>query len=190
MTCQKRGCVLHGVKMKFGYFKDVGSNPHVKSILSQLLCSQVHLMSCSFADSPVVSMETFWLVSVPSLLFIIHSFRLRQCFTGHVKPRQGACPSQGMGREPKPRHSVTPARGQAGGTLDNGSTAQGPESLTPPHISILYSYILYEYVVYSDCLIHPCMNYPAHFSLHGTAGVLPPPARAPGAGIHETISQQ
>lgn len=92
LTCQ-RGCVLHGVKTKFSYFKDVGSDPRIKSILSQLLCSQVCLMTGPFADSLVGSMETSWLVSVASLLVITHSFTLRQCFTGQVKPGQGSCPS-------------------------------------------------------------------------------------------------
>lgn len=88
----QRGYVLSGVKMNFSCSEDVGSDSHIKSISLQLICSQVRLTSCLFADSPVGSMETSWLVSVPSLLLIIHSFRLRQCSTGHVKPRQGACP--------------------------------------------------------------------------------------------------
>lgn len=66
---------------------------------------QVHLVpsvlvpssfeSGSFADSLMGSTETSQVVLTPSLLFIIHSFiRLRQCFTGHVKPRWGSAPDK------------------------------------------------------------------------------------------------
>lgn len=148
----QRGCVLHGVKINFSCSEDVGSDPHIKSISSQLLCSQVHLMSCLFADSPVGFMESSWLVSVPSFLLIIHSSRRRQCFPGCVKPRQGACPIWGRGHDTKSHHSVTPVRGQAGDTFHKSSTAQGPDSYPSSHSYCIFIYIVWLYTYCSFIL--------------------------------------
>lgn len=68
LICQS-SCVQHDVKLKFRCYKDVKSCPHVKSILSLLLCSQSHLMSCSLADTLV---ECGDLLAGFSTIIVIH----------------------------------------------------------------------------------------------------------------------